>query len=69
MEDTTGCRVAQVSVAKVRILKGACKGRYTDMHGDDVAHFPLAVARRLEAKGEVKILEVLEPGMPPGGNK
>jgi hypothetical protein len=55
-----GCRVANVPVAKVRILKGVWKGRYDG----DVMHLGLDKAHDGEAKGEYEILEVLEPGMP-----
>ena len=60
MEEETGCRVANVAVAKVRILGGVHKGRYEG----DVMHLGLEKAREGVARGEYKILEVLEPGMP-----
>lgn len=62
-----GCRIAQVAMAKVRILKGVYKGRRgDDRHADhkDTMHLPLSKAQEGVALGEYEIIEVIEPGMP-----
>lgn len=67
MEDPTGCRVAQVAMAKIRILKGVFKGRYGDDRHEsnrDVMHLSLEDANEGVVRGDFEILEVLPAGMP-----
>ena len=60
MKDDVGVRIAQVPVAKVRILAGVHKGRY----GGDVMHLSLDKAHEGVARGDYEIIEIAEPGMP-----
>jgi hypothetical protein len=60
MEKDKGCRVANVAMARVRILRGPYLGRYDG----NVMHMSLTQTHEGEARGDFEILEVFEPGMP-----